>query len=108
MDTMSAMLQRSPCRPLRCFVLILLLLRLTGAAQAQDIEGVQPAALDQPRINLVLRRQAKGPALAGKVMGEEAFNVEAFLDTGASSIVLSTNSAAQLGVKREVAGGGEA
>jgi hypothetical protein len=84
---------------------MLVLILLAPLALAEDIEGVQPAALDQPRINLVMRRQPKGPVLGGKVMGEEAFNVEAFLDTGASSIVLSSNTASQLGVKREIVGG---
>src|SRR3989442_15861814 len=85
--------------------LILIALCIPTAARAEDIDGVQPAALDQPRINLVRRRQARGPALPGKSLGEEAFNVEAFLDTGASGVLLSTNSAQTLGVKREAASG---
>jgi hypothetical protein len=75
---------------------------------ADDIDGVQPAALDQPRINLVIRRQRTGPALIGKTAEGDLFNVEAFLDTGASSSALSINTANSLGVKREAAVGAEA
>jgi hypothetical protein len=83
----------------RCVILIFL---LSGIAWADDIDGVQPAALDQPRINLVVRRQLNGPPLMGKSAGGEAFNVEAFLDTGASSSALSLNTAQLLGIKREM------
>ncbi len=70
-------------------------------ASAVDFDGVQPAAMDQPRINLVLRRSATEPPLGAKVAGEQTFNVEAFLDTGASSIMISPNTAEQLGIQRE-------
>ena len=65
---------------------------------AEDFEGVQPVSLDQPRINVVIRRQAKGPVLAAKADDEDTANIEAFLDTGASGIVFSTNTANTLGV----------
>ncbi len=78
------------------------------AAFADDIDGVQPAALDQPRINLVIRRRPNGPPLMSKTTGGDAFNVEAFLDTGASSITLSANTAQLLGIKREIVGQQEA
>ncbi len=71
-------------------------------AFADDIDGVQPAAMDQPRINLVIRRQPQGQPLIGKSTEGDTFNVEAFLDTGASSITLSTNTAQLLGIKREM------
>jgi hypothetical protein len=77
-------------------------------AVADDIDGVQPAALDQPRVNLVVRRSAAGEVLMGKSQGEVGFNVEAFLDTGASSIAISANTASLLGIKREDAGKVEA
>ena len=84
----------------RCLGLLLgVFLWTAGTAAAQDIEGVQPAALDQPRINLIARRQANGPVLM--VGGQAAFNVEAFLDTGASGIMLSPHTAEQLGIKRQ-------
>jgi hypothetical protein len=82
-----------------------MILLLATASRAEDIEGVQPAALDQPRINLAIRRQARGQVLAGKgLTGDETFNVEAFLDTGASGIVLSVSSADTLGIQRPKAG----
>jgi hypothetical protein len=86
-----------------CAILIVLLL-LTSSLHAVDIEGVQPAALDQPRVNLHLRREAKGQPLVAKKMGEQTINVQAFLDTGASGIMLSTTTADALGVKRAKAG----
>ena len=78
-----------------------LLIGFSIPLRGEDIEGVQPAALDQPRINLVVRRQARGRPLSAKAGGEETFNLEAFLDTGASGIVLSVHSADQLGIHRE-------
>ena len=87
----------------RALLVFLALSLLSLVARAEDIDGVQCAALDQPRVNMVLRRAAHGPMLAGKTLGEEAFNVEAFLDTGASGVLISTNSAQTLGVKREQA-----
>jgi hypothetical protein len=75
---------------------------------ADDIDGVQPAALDQPRINLVVRRTAAGQPLIGKTDEGDAFNVEAFLDTGASSIDLSAHTAQLLGIRREMVANAEA
>lgn len=92
-------------RPLGIF---LLLWGSIASAVADDIDGVQPAALDQPRINLVIRRQPNGQPLMGKTADGDAFNVEAFLDTGASSTALSINTAHLLGIKREMAGQQEA
>src|SRR6476619_3426049 len=86
-----------------CASLVVLLL-LTSSLSAVEIEGVQPAALDQPRVNLHLRREAKGQPLVAKKMGEQTINVQAFLDTGASGIMLSTTTADALGVKRMRAG----
>jgi len=83
-------------KSLVCF----LLLWIASPAHADDIDGVQPAAIDQPRINFVVRRQIAGPPL----IAGDAFNVEAFLDTGASSIDLSSHTAELLGIKREKIG----
>jgi len=85
-----------------------LILTLISPALADDIDGVQPAALDQPRINLVVRRQPGGQPLMGKNAQGDAFNVEAFLDTGASSIDLSPHTAEMLGIQRESIGKTEA
>jgi autotransporter-associated beta strand protein len=61
---------------------------------ATDIPGVQPAALDQPRINAYLTFSPGGQPQSF----EGTFNIEAFFDTGASSILLSTDTAAFLSV----------
>jgi hypothetical protein len=75
-----------------------------SSLRAQEIDGVQPAAIDQPRINLLLRRQPQGPPLSANVGGEVTFNVEAYLDTGASEVLISTDTADSLGIKHEQAG----
>ncbi len=59
-------------------------------ARGEDITGVQPAALDQPRIYMHLYRKAGEAALSVKVDKESSGAIEAFLDTGASGIVLSS------------------
>jgi hypothetical protein len=84
---------------------VLLVALLSLPAQAQDIDGVQAAAIDQPRINMVVRRHLADQPLNANVGGEKTFNVEAFLDTGASGVVLSASTADQLGVSRESASG---
>ena len=86
-------------------VVCFLLFSFLSPVLADDIDGVQPAAIDQPRINAVVRRSPAGEPLMGT---GDAFNVEAFLDTGASSIALSSHTAELLGIKREVIGQTEA
>src|SRR3954470_3646801 len=69
-------------------------------AQVADdaIEGVQVAALDQPRVYMEVYRTANGKPLMTK--GEGATSaIEAFLDTGASGVVLSTDTSGKLGIK---------
>src|ERR1700722_12731229 len=83
---------------LRLFIAIV---GATTTARAEDIDGVQPAAVDQPRVNLVLRRAPKGPVLSTKPNADGTFNIEAFLDPGASSVVLSPSTADQLSVSHE-------
>ena len=117
-------------------VVVVVALHAVGAAapvaRATEIEGVQPAALDQPRINLCLRRDPKGPPLAaagggagaleallgdpaGKGKGKGAgngdaqtINIRAFLDTGASGVMLSKPTATALGVQRATTAAGRA
>ena len=79
---------------------IIAVLLVAPCAFAVEIEGVQPAALDQPRVNLHLRREKAGKPLVAKKLGEQTINVQAFLDTGASGIMLSPTTADALGVKR--------
>jgi hypothetical protein len=96
---------------------------LCVVAHAVEIEGVQPAALDQPRVNICLRRDIKGKPLAAK--GDEGLakllgglaggggeagatiNIQAFLDTGASGILISKTTATALGIRPATAAGGK-
>jgi hypothetical protein len=92
------------CRYLVPRILVLL---LASPVLAQEIDGTQCAAIDQPRINLLIRRQVNGPPLSVNAGGEQGFNVEAFLDTGASGVLLSSHTASALGVAREQANGAD-
>lgn len=61
---------------------------------AITIEGVEPAALDQPRINAFVRIPGQSLPLSANlgIFGdnEESFNIQAFYDTGASGALLSS------------------
>ena len=83
------------------------------AVLATDIEGVQMAALDQPRVTVMLKRDAQGKPLASKgdpamaqLLGmdknaaESVTSFAAFLDTGASGISISEQTADGLGIRR--------
>src|SRR5689334_17925365 len=64
----------------------------------EAIEGVQAAALDQPRVYMEVYRTANGQPL--KTKGAEATSaMEAFVDTGASCVVLSSDTAGKLCLK---------
>ena len=67
-----------------------------------DVNGVQPAALDQPQVNVLFRRSANGPALVATdpFTGDTSFDVQAFLDTGTSGILLSAETTAGLGINQ--------
>lgn len=65
-----------------------------GFVLAEDIPLVQPAALDQPRINAYLSLTADGAPQSF----EGTFNIEAFFDTGASGVLLSQDTADFLAV----------
>jgi hypothetical protein len=66
---------------------------------AFDIPDVQPASLDQPRVNALLRRTPDGDPLTDVLFGD-IFNIQAFYDTGTSGMVLSDVTADFLGVTR--------
>src|SRR5438552_6242657 len=105
------------------FAAILLIAPLAFAAAPaadQPIEGVQPAALDQPRMYLNFRRAPNAPPLAtksdaknkkpdifGDVDAGPQSGAEAFLDTGASGVVLSADSVKQLGISVQKARDGQ-
>ncbi len=83
---------------------LILLGWISSAAVAEDFDGVQPAALDQPRVNLLIKLTPDGPPLTTTSFGQTSFNVQAFLDTGASGVLLSPNNASGLGITRETVG----
>ena len=93
---------------------------LVGSVHAEKIEGVRAASLDQPRIFLNLRADPKAPPLGtpaddGKQAEKKSDSffgdlgldapspsvIEAFLDTGASGILLSAPTADALKVAAE-------
>jgi hypothetical protein len=71
-----------------------------ATVHATDLPGVLPAALDQPRVNAVLRRSPTGPPLTFDIFGEQGYNIEAFFDTGASGTLLSEQTAELLEIAR--------
>jgi len=83
------------------FAPLLLLLTLPELASGADIFDVQFGALDQPRINAVIRRTPNGnPLVADFGTGDTTINLQAFFDTGASGVLISDQSAAYLGINK--------
>jgi hypothetical protein len=71
-----------------------------------DISGVQAAALDQPQIHALFRTTANGtPLQASDGFGGFSFDVQAFLDTGTSGLLLSQETAQGLGIASSTFGG---
>src|ERR1700722_6022886 len=63
---------------------------LCQAVRAVDIQGVLPAAIDQPQTHLLLRQSPTGSPLIGQdALGDSSYDVQAYLDTGTSTILLS-------------------
>src|SRR4051812_43885977 len=83
-------------------------LAFLATARADEITGVQPASLDQPRIFMQVRRTSNGPALAVKVDKEQTAAIEAFLDTGASGVVIADSTAKGLNIDSQKTPRGEA
>jgi hypothetical protein len=81
----------------------LLTLSASAVLRAEDIVGVQPAALDQPRVYLNVRRTESSSPLAAKADGQASSAIEAFLDTGASALVVSDETYKALGIGKETA-----
>ncbi len=90
-------------------------LAFAASAQATDFVGaVQPAALAQPMINIALSTSDSGPLLTsttidfdlatGQIVEKTIFNLQAYLDTGASGILLSTTTASDFGVPLQTVG----
>jgi hypothetical protein len=70
-----------------------------------NVFGVQPAALDQPQVNAVLRRTPTGAPLTADFYGITTYNIQAYYDTGSSGALLSAQTADGLGVNLEEVGG---
>jgi hypothetical protein len=80
---------RSPCRVSVCFDR----LEARYFFSTYDISGVQAAALDQPQVYAIFRNSPTGNPLGGNAP-DDGYAVKAFLDTGASGILLSKEAAA--------------
>lgn len=81
--------------------LLLVATTLSSTARAVDIHGVQAGSLDQPRMNFVIESAATGlPYDYEGIFGGQSINIFAFLDTGASGIVISDASAKELALPR--------
>jgi hypothetical protein len=80
---------------------------------ATDVDGVLPGALDQPQVNVQLRRPADPSTIVNfDPTDESQYIFSAFLDTGASSHLLSNVTAGTdpinnpgMGIQREQSGG---
>ena len=70
-------------------------------ALALEVQGVQPYALDQPRVPAILRTPKKGIPLStySELVDRHLFAFDCFLDTGASRIILSRTDRDTLQVK---------
>ncbi|MGD9721840.1 MAG: PEP-CTERM sorting domain-containing protein [Pirellulales bacterium] len=71
------------------------------AALAIDFEGVQAAAFDQPRVNVLVQPGTGGDPYSFDFLGIETFNILAFLDTGSSGTIISSFAADALEIPRQ-------
>jgi hypothetical protein len=72
---------------------------LPQLSRATSIDGVGAVAADQPQIHFYLTTPTSSdPVLADDGMGDTAYDVQAFLDTGTSGILLSQETAAALNI----------
>ncbi|HEX8913863.1 MAG TPA: SdrD B-like domain-containing protein [Humisphaera sp.] len=62
-----------------------------------DITGVEAAAFDQPQVHALFRNSPTGNPLGG-TGPDDGYAIKAFLDTGASSVLLSQETAQALGL----------
>ena len=92
-------------RPVTHAAAVLAVALAAAAVRGEEFDGAQPAAIDQPRVGVVVRRRPSDLHASG---GGDPQPVDAFLDTGASGTLLSEHTAAALGVGRESVAGAEA
>src|SRR5687767_14011264 len=91
--------------PVRCKIrtgMILAAVLGPSAALATDIIGIMPSALDQPRINAIIRYPDGNGGVTDPLQtddfGGKTFNIQAFYDTGASGVLISNQTAEFLGL----------
>ncbi len=73
--------------------------RLLWSGGSVSIDGVQPASLDQPQIHAILRTSTTSAPLVGQnLLGDPTNDIQGFLDTGTSGVLLSSDAAASFGV----------
>ena len=65
-----------------------------SSVQAETFYSIQPASLDQPRINAFVRL----PGSTDPLEFDGIFNIQAFFDTGASGVLISAGTAELLGL----------
>lgn len=82
-----------------CFLVLALL--NSPAARAVDIGAVMPAAMDQPRINILFKTTANGTPIKD-VFGLDSFMDDPYLDTGASGIMISQTTAWFFGLDKKL------
>lgn len=99
------------CRLLPLVSLVAILLCPTSARAINLIDIAQSAALDQPQINLMLS-DSNGPRFGHRVDFGDIFgepfptpNIVAYLDTGASGILIGGDTAADFGLIRSTVPG---
>jgi hypothetical protein len=81
---------------------------LAQAARAVDIQGVLPAALDMPQTHLVVRQNPTDPPIIGQdILGDPSYDIQSFLDTGTSTIVLSNEVMQSFGLNADTFNGTE-
>src|SRR5664279_471722 len=93
------------CRNRWLFSALLTLLSLLLGSQpawCADIYAGMPAALDQPHINVLLKTTPTGTPIQD-TDGFGLFNIDAYLDTGASGIMLSQETTSFLGLQSKLA-----
>lgn len=96
---------------LRMLLMAAVAAALGRPAQATILDGIQPAALDQPQINMIVYPQGQNVPQIGltqdPLTGADVsfFNVQAYLDTGASGILISSSTADLLHLTMEKVGG---
>ncbi len=77
---------------------VALAIGIPSLTQAVEIEGILPAAFDQPRINAFVRLPGSTAPLIADFGVGITFNITAFYDTGASGVLISAQTAEFLGV----------